>query len=99
MRAALIALVSGRPVDLGVGLAEVERLEVPRVHQLLPQSVRVGELHERRRRGMGEPLLGELDSPQVLERRGIATGAVADQEARPRPVAWSSDTRSSGVPT
>ena len=29
---------------------------------------------------MGEPLLDELDSPQVLERRGIAAGAVSDQE-------------------
>ena len=45
-----------RPVDLGVRLAQVQRRELPRRHELLAQRLGVGELHQRRRRRVGEAL-------------------------------------------
>src|SRR5688572_4836858 len=53
--------MSGLPVDLRVGLAQVERLELPRADEVLSQRPGVGELHERRRRREGDACLADLD--------------------------------------
>src|SRR4051794_3945648 len=66
------------PVDLGVGLAEVEGLELPRVHELLAHGPGVGQLHERAGRGVGHAGLGDLDVAELLEVLGIAQRPVAD---------------------
>ena len=69
------------PVDLGVGLAQVEDLELRRVHELLAHGPGVGQLDQgpgRRVRRADGP---QLDPPVGGEGLGVADGAVADDEA------------------
>src|SRR5436305_6344870 len=69
------------PVDLGVGLAQVERLELPRGHELLPQGPRVGELHQGGGRWIGVAEIAELRARRLGEHRRVAQGAVAEHQA------------------
>src|SRR5438067_963734 len=75
------AAMARGPVDLGVGLAEVEGLELPRVDELLPERSGVGELHERAGRRVRHARLADLDVAEVLEVLGEAHGSVADGQA------------------
>jgi hypothetical protein len=69
------------PVDLGVGLAQVERRQLPRLHEVLAQRTRVGELHERLGRRIGVRGAAVLRPPVALERVAVPDRAVADEEA------------------
>src|SRR5207244_10304686 len=69
------------PVDLRVGLAEVERLELPRGQELLAQGPRVGQLDEGRGRRVRVAYRPELRARHVVEDLGVTQGAVTEQEA------------------
>src|SRR5947209_6143202 len=69
------------PVDLGVGLAQIERAQLPRGHELLADGLGVGELDEGRRRRVRGAHLAELGAGHFGEDLGIADSPVADDQA------------------
>src|SRR4051812_35299700 len=68
-------------VRLGVGFAEVERLQLPRLDELLADRPGVRQLDQRRRRRVRLPDRSELDAGGLVEHVGVAQGAVADHQA------------------
>ena len=63
------------------GSPQVERLHLAGLHPLLPQGAGVGQLHQRRGAGLGQPLLGELDPAEArADLLPVAERAVADEE-------------------
>src|SRR5581483_1595076 len=70
-----------RPVDLGIGRAEIEWLELPRLHPFLAQCLRVRKLHQRRGRRVRQAAIGELDLGQHLELAAVADRSVPDEQA------------------
>ena len=69
---------AGRPVDLGVGLAEVHGPDVLRADPLLAQRPGVGELHERP--GRRVRLVGDLAVEAVEQLGPVPLRPVADAE-------------------
>ncbi len=64
-----------------VRMAQVQRLDLRRLDPFLPQRLGVRELHQRRRAGMGQPLLGELHAAGTgTDPVPVAQGAVADEQ-------------------
>src|SRR4029077_6860027 len=68
------------PFDLGVALAKVHRMHVPRGFELLALHPRGCQLHPRRRTGPRELGAGELDVVEGGELGPVAGDAVARQQ-------------------
>src|SRR5260370_6408373 len=73
--------VAALPVDLGVGLAQIERAQLPGGHELLADGLGMGELDEGSSRRVGGAHLPELGAGHFGEDPGAAEGALADDEA------------------
>src|SRR4051794_16515840 len=76
-RAATIRSLSAGPgslfeVRLGVGLAEVHGLELPRLDELLPDRPGVGQLDERSGRGVRLADRAELDARRLAQHVRVA---------------------------
>src|SRR5438105_14415342 len=67
--------VAALPVDLGVGLAQIERAQLPGGHELLADGLGMGELDEGRGRRVGGAHLGELGAGHLRQARRVAEGA------------------------
>src|SRR5687767_12190222 len=67
-------------VDLGVGLAEIERLDLPGLHELLADGAWMGELDERSGRRVGAGRRAELDMAGLVQHIGVPQSAVTHHE-------------------
>ena len=60
--------VARAPVDLGVGLAQVDGRELRRRHEVLAERPGVGQLHQRARRRVGHPRVAQLEATGLPNR-------------------------------
>src|SRR5438270_11563592 len=69
--------VAGLPVDLGVGLAQVQRAQLPGRDEFLANGLGMGELDKSGGRRVGGAHLAELGAGHLGEHARVAEGAVA----------------------